>query len=323
MAEGDGQGGDRAFTAKSLYGTEIEPAYSGALSFLRRNYTRDLTGVDIAVLGVPFDLATSNRPGARFGPRAVREASAELAWGPHFPWAFDPFDRLAVVDYGDVLFEYGNPADLVESLQREVAKIVASGAETLCIGGDHFVTLPILRALAAVHGPLSLVHFDAHTDTEDPPGGIDHGTMFTTAIQEGLIAPGRSVQIGIRTHYEYDQHPMTVVDAPSIHRNGVADTVEVIKRVVGDSKAYLTFDIDCLDPSFAPGTGTPVVGGISSAVALEILRGLESLSWIGMDVVEVAPVHDPGHITALAAATLAMEYLCMKAAALAPIDANA
>lgn len=306
--------GDRAFLAKSLYGTGYEPPYTGALSFLRRNYTRDLAGVDIAVLGVPFDLATSNRPGARFGPRAMREASAELAWGPHFPWGFDPFDRLAVVDYGDVLFEYGDPNTLVTSLQSEVGRILAAGVETLCLGGDHFVTLPILRAHSAVHGPISLVHFDAHTDTEEGGGEIDHGSMFRTAIREGLIAPERSVQVGVRTHYEVADHPMLVLDAPSVHRNGVDGTVAAIKSAVGEASAYLTFDIDCLDPSVAPGTGTPVIGGLGSAVALEILRGLKDLAWIGMDVVEVAPAYDVGNITALAAASLAMEYLCIKAA---------
>jgi agmatinase len=308
--------GDRAFLAGSLYGTGFEPAYSGALSFLRRNYSRDLTGVDVAVLGVPFDMATSNRPGARFGPRSVREASAELAWGPHFPWGFDPFERLAVVDYGDVLFEYGDPRDLVTALQSEVARILAAGVETLCIGGDHFITLPILREQAEVHGPISLVHFDAHTDTEEEGGEIDHGTMFRTAIREGIVAPERSVQVGIRTHYERDEFPLVVLDAPRIHRNGVDDTVAAIKAAVGDAKAYLTFDIDCLDPSFAPGTGTPVVGGLSSAVALEILRGLSDLHWVGMDVVEVAPAYDVGNITALAAATLAMEYLCIRASSM-------
>jgi agmatinase len=305
--------GDRAFLAKSLYGTGYEPPYTGALSFLRRNYTRDLTGVDVAVLGVPFDLATSNRPGTRFGPRAVREASADLSWGPYFPWGFDPFDRLAVVDYGDVLFEYGDPQNLVTSLQGEVKRILAAGVQTLCLGGDHFITLPILREHAAVHGPISLVHFDAHTDTEEEGGEIDHGTMFRTALREGLVVPERSVQVGIRTHYDPDGYPMVVLDAPSVHRNGVEETISAIKGAVGDSKAYLTFDIDCLDPSFAPGTGTPVVGGLSSAVALEIIRGLKDVNWIGMDVVEVAPAYDVGNITALAAATLAMEYLCIKA----------
>jgi agmatinase len=304
--------GDRAFLAKSLYGTGYEPPYTGALSFLRRNYTRDLTGVDVAVLGVPFDLATSNRPGARFGPRAVREASADLSWGPHFPWGFDPFERLAVIDYGDVLFDYGDPRSLVKALQEEVARILSAGAQTLCLGGDHFVSLPILREHAAVHGPISLVHFDAHPDTESDGTEFDHGTMFLQAIQEGVIAPERSVQVGIRTHFEQTDYPLTVLDAPTVHRTGADRTIAAIKEAVGDGKAYLTFDIDCLDPSFAPGTGTPVVGGLSTALVLEIMRGLVDLDWVGMDVVEVAPAYDVGNITALAAATLGMEYLCMQ-----------
>jgi agmatinase len=192
--------GDRAFLSKSLYGTGYEPPYSGALSFMRRNYTRDLSGADIAVLGVPFDLATSNRPGA----------SADLSWGSYFPWGFDPFDRLAVVDCGDVLFEYGDPSSLVTALQAEVARTLAAVVQTLCIGGDHFVSLPILRTQAAVHGPVALVHFDARTDTAEERGKIDHVGMFSTAIREGLITPEHSVQIGIRTHYEVDDHPLQV-----------------------------------------------------------------------------------------------------------------
>jgi agmatinase len=244
----------------------------------------------------------------------VREASADLSWGAYFPWGFDPFERLAVVDYGDVLYEFGDARSLVDALQAEVAAILSAGVETFCIGGDHFVSLPILREQARVHGPVSLVHFDAHTDTESEGSEFDHGTMFLTAMREGLVAPERSIQVGIRTHYERAEHEIRVLDAPAVHRMGVDSVVSAIKETVGDSKAYLTFDIDCLDPSFAPGTGTPVVGGLSSAVALEIFRGLVDMQWIGMDIVEVAPMYDVGNITALAAATLGMEYLCMKAA---------
>ncbi|MFQ5958760.1 MAG: arginase family protein, partial [Alphaproteobacteria bacterium] len=191
--------GDHAFTAKSLYGTVAEPPYTGALSFMRRRYTRELAGVDVAVTGVPFDLATSNRPGARFGPSAIRKASAQLAWGPHWPWGFNPFDRLAVIDYGDCYFDYGYADRMLAAVEAHAGEIIAAGVSMLTLGGDHFVSLPLLRAHAKVHGPLSLVHFDAHSDTWAEEN-YNHGSMFFHAKNEGLIEPGRSVQVGIRTH---------------------------------------------------------------------------------------------------------------------------
>ncbi len=308
--------GDHAFTAESLYGTVHEPTYAGALSFMRRRYTRDLAGADIAVTGVPLDTATTNRPGARFGPAAVRAASAHLSWGPPWPWGFDPFDRLAVVDYGDCYFDHGRPDEIPERIEAHAAGILDAGVEMLALGGDHFVTLPLLRAHAKKHGPLALVHFDAHSDTwadDDEEGRVDHGTMFFHAAREGIVDPGRSVQIGIRTHNS-DRLGFTWLDAAFVHENGVAATVAETRRIVGAHKAYLTFDIDCLDPAFAPGTGTPVTGGLSTAQAQAILRALSDIDFVAMDVVEVAPAYDVSQITALAGATLALDYLCLKAA---------
>ncbi|MFQ5985700.1 MAG: agmatinase [Alphaproteobacteria bacterium] len=304
--------GDHAFTETSLYGSEPEPTYSGALSFMRRKYSRDLAGVDVAVSGVPFDLATSNRPGARFGPAGIRKASAQLAWGKVWPWGFDPFDRLAVIDYGDCHFDYGYPDRMLREVEAHAAKIIETGVSLVTLGGDHLVTLPLLRAHTKAHGPLSLVHFDAHSDSWRSDR-YDHGTMFFHAAEDGLIEPKRSVQIGIRTHND-ETHGFTVLEAPWVHRNGIEATVDEIKRVVGDSKAYLTFDIDCLDPSCAPGTGTPVVGGLSTWQAQEILHRLINIDFVGMDIVEVAPLYDVGEITSLAAATLALDYLCVLAA---------
>ena len=306
------QPGDQAFRASGLYGRDHETTYAGALSFLRRKYTRDLSGADVVVSGIPFDSATSNRPGARFGPAAIRAASVQLAELPAFPWGFDPFNRLAVVDYGDCFIDYGYPQKVVEIVEAHATGILASGASMLTFGGDHFVTYPLLKAHARVHGPLALIHFDAHPDTWPDDGErLDHGTMFLRAAREGIVDPQRSVQIGIRTHAP--AQGFTVLDAPWVHRNGVEATVAEIKRVVGDHKAYLTFDIDCLDPAFAPGTGTPVVGGLTSAQALAILRALGDLELVAMDVVEVAPAYDSAEITAMAAATLAHDYLCLQA----------
>jgi agmatinase len=308
-------GWDNAFTASDHYGTvEGSPSYAGALSFMRRKYTRDLKGVDVAVTGIPLDLATTNRPGARFGPRAIRAATPGISWARPWPWAFDPFDRLAVVDYGDCEFDPGEPETMVPFIENHIAEILGAGAASLVLGGDHFVTYPVLRAYAAHHGPLSLVHFDAHSDTwSEKTKRLDHGTMFYHAAREGLVVDSRSVQIGLRTT---NDEPMdfNILDARQVHCQGPEAIAAEVMRIVGGNKVYLTFDIDCLDPSFAPGTGTPVCGGLSTHQALEIIRGQEGIHLVGMDVVEVAPAYDVGEITALAGASLAAEFLCLYAA---------
>jgi agmatinase len=291
-----------------------EAPFYGASTFMRRPYQRDLTGIDIASLGVPFDLAVCNRPGTRFGPRAIRQASRDMSsWSRQYPWGFNPFDYIRAADYGDVIYRYGNAEEMVEQTQACVADILRQGAQTLSLGGDHFVALPILREIAKVHGPVSLVHFDAHTDTEKNDNPYDHGCMFYRAVEEGLIDPDRSVQIGIRTDYDKENDRFTVIDSSEVHRIGNEDTVAKIKQIVKNHKAYLTFDIDALDPAFAPGTGTPVPGGLTSNQALEIMRGLKGIEFIGMDVVEVAPDYDHSEITALLAAQLALEYICLQA----------
>jgi agmatinase len=307
--------GDAAFRRTRLKGSVVEATYAGAQSFMRRKYTRDLTGVDIAVTGIPFDQSVTNRPGTRFGPEAVRKASAQYAWGPYWPWMFDPFDTLSVVDYGDCFFDWGDQPKVTQTIEDHIAGIIAGGASTLAIGGDHYTTYPVLRAYARVHGPLSLIQFDAHRDVEPEEGGrIDHGTMFNIAIQEGIIDPRRSVQVGIRTTYEGEHtYGMKIIYADEVHETSPSEIAAKITEVVGGNKAYLTFDIDCLDPAFAPGTGTPVPGGLSSHQAMSILRKLTQIDFAGMDVVEVSPPFDHAEITALAAAGLAMEYLCLRA----------
>ncbi|MFM8747721.1 MAG: agmatinase [Aestuariivirga sp.] len=309
--------GDNAFRRESLKGTQWEPTYAGALSFMRRKYTRDLTGVDIAVTGIPFDQATSHRPGTRLGPEGIRKASAENAWGPFWPWNFDPFDTLAVTDYGDCFFDWGRKENFPQRLEDHAAEILASGAEMIALGGDHYITYPLLRAHARKHGPLSLVHFDAHRDVEPDDGGrIDHGTMFNYAVKEGLIDPRASVQIGIRTVFTGERtYGFRIVYADEVHDSSPAAVADIIRQVVGGNKAYLTFDIDCLDPSAAPGTGTPIPGGLTYHQAASIIRRLMGIHFIAMDVVEVSPPYDHAEITSLAAASLVMEYLCLKAAA--------
>jgi len=306
---------DLAITRESLYGTVAEPTYGGITSFMRRRYTRDLRGVDLVISGVPFDTATSNRPGSRFGPRAIREASVQSAWTPHWPWEFDPFERLACVDYGDCPFDYGTPEQTPAAIRNHAEKILESGAAMLTLGGDHFISYPLLQAHAAKHGPLSLIHFDAHHDLEcdGEDKRIDHGSMFYHAVREGLVDPSRSIQIGQRTTID-DVMGFQVLNADEAHDRSPRELAEIIRARVGDNPVYLTFDIDCLDPAYAPGTGTPVCGGLSSHQALRILRDLRGINLVGMDVVEVAPPYDHAEITALAAAALAMEMICLYAA---------
>jgi agmatinase len=299
---------DNAFLGP-LMGGSLEPTYGGALSFMRRRYSRELAGVDAVVLGIPFDSAVSNRPGARFGPQAIRRASAIFDGDPQYPFGFDPFARLAVVDYGDCSFDYGRPTTIPASIAAQAREIVGSGARLVSLGGDHFVTYPLLEAHAERHGPLALVQFDAHQDTW-PDGGdrIDHGTFVGRAVREGLVDPARSIQVGIRTIAPEDCG-IAILHADAVDSLGPAGIAARIIERVGDAKAYVTFDIDCLDPAFAPGTGTPVAGGLSSREALALLRALKPLDIVGADVVEVAPAYDHADITAIAGATVAMYYL--------------
>lgn len=289
---------------------------SNAFGFLRcpldfQPYNGDAEWV---ITGVPFDMATSGRSGARHGPAAIRQASTNLAWeSSRWPWNFKLRDKLKVVDCGDVVFNFGDAQDMSDQLQAHAERVLASGKRMLTFGGDHFITLPLLRAHAKHFGKMALVHFDAHTDTYGNGSEFDHGTMFFHAPNEGLIDPNRSVQIGIRTEHDTDNGFM-VLDAAQVNDRSVDDVLAQIKQIVGDMPVYLTFDIDCLDPAFAPGTGTPVCGGLTSDRALKIVRGLQPLNIVGMDVVEVAPSYDHAEITALAAASVALDMLYMQAA---------
>ena len=269
----------------------------------------------MVVTGVPFDMATSGRPGARFGPTGVRQASSQLVWeGARWPWTFALDNHLKVEDSGNVQFKHGEPQTLVENLEAHISQIMEANKTALTFGGDHFITLPVLRAYAKKHGPVALIHFDAHTDTYDGGSKYDHGTLFHHAVQEGLVDTEHSLQIGIRTSYNRKNHPFEVLDAAWVGDHGPQATLERIRQRVGDKKVYVSFDIDGLDPAFAPGTGTPVAAGISIDCALKVIRGLQGLDLVGMDVVEVAPAYDHAEITSLAGATLALEFLYVLAA---------
>lgn len=307
--------GDLAFRATGLRDNGHELPYAGALSFLRRKYTRDLTGVDVAVSGIPFDNAVTFRPGARLGPRAIRAASVQLQELKSFPHGFHPFETLAIADVGDVHLDPHHPETVAPAITAHCAEILAAGAKPLSFGGDHFVAFPLIKAVAAKHGPVALIQVDAHCDTW--PGDdteINHGSMFGRAAREGLINPDTSTQIGLRTYNDSD-HGFEILTAPWVHRNGIDAAVAIARERAGDAPVYLSFDIDALDPAFAPGTGTPVSGGLASWQALELIRGLGGLDHVGMDLVEVAPAYDHAEITAIAAATIAYEWLCLLAIA--------
>jgi agmatinase len=300
---------DNAFTARQLTGAASDPTHAGALSFMRRRYTKSLKGADVVVWGIPFDAAVSNRPGARFGPQAIRRASAIFDNDPQYPFHREPFETLAVIDYGDCLLDYGNHQETPARIEAGARQIIESGAFLLSLGGDHFVTWPLLKAHAEKHGPLSLVQFDAHQDTWFDDGGrIDHGSFVARAVREGIVDPDTSIQIGIRTHAPED-FGIQIIYGHELEEMRPGDVASRIIARAGGRPAYLTFDIDCLDPAFAPGTGTPVAGGPSSAKILSVLRQLNRLDIKGADVVEVAPAYDHADVTAIAGATVAMYTL--------------
>lgn len=303
---------DMAFTRDDPRGLSFENTFGGATSFLRRRYSKDLTGVDIAITGIPFDQAVTNRPGTRLGPRAIREASAIQAFDPPYGWGYDPLSELNIVDYGDVAFDYARVADFPEALTNHIRGILAGGAASIALGGDHYITYPILKAYAEKFGPLSLLQFDAHTDTwaDDEPNRIDHGTMFYKAVKDGLIDPKRSVQVGIRTENP-DTLGFNIIDAREVHETGPVAVAQKIRDILGDHPTYLTFDIDGLDPAFAPGTGTPVWGGLTSGQASIILRDIAGINLVGGDVVEVSPPFDTTGATAVAGAHIDLELICL------------
>ena len=303
---------DTAFTRKTPRGYAFENAFGGATSYLRRTYTKDLTGVDLAVTGVAFDQAVSHRSGTRFGPRAIREASALMPYDPPYGWPTNPLEDMNIIDYGDLAFDYAKTQDFPEALTGHIAKILTAGAGSIALGGDHFITLPILKAYAQKFGALAVVHFDAHSDLwpDDDMTRIDHGTMMYKAVKLGYVDPRRSVQIGIRTTTE-DYLGFHVIGAREVHEKGTAAAVARIKDIVDETKTYLTFDIDALDPAYAPGTGTPVWGGLHSWQAAAMLRDLAGINMVGGDVVEVSPPYDTTGATAIAGAHVAYDLICL------------
>ena len=302
-----------------------EQTFTTARTFLRITHAANAEGADVAFLGIPFDLATSNRPGARLGPGAIRGASGQLAELPAYPGGFDPLQHVRAVDLGDVYLHYGDSRSIPGAIEAAAAAAMETGATLFGLGGDHFISYPLLKATAARHGKLALVQFDAHPDTwQDPkaaPGelAMDHGTMFRTAVETGIIDPARSIQVGIRTWID-DPLGIAILDNAACDDATPDGIAAIIRRVVGEGPCYLTVDIDCLDPAYAPGTGTPVVGGLTPLKLQRVLRALGDLDVVGCDVVEVSPPFDVAGITALNAATILYEQLCRVARRKGAVD---
>ena len=299
------------------------PRFAQPATFMRLPHETDLAGVDVAILGVPFDSGTSYRSGARLGPREIRAQSSLIRPYSYFQ-KISPFEHLRVVDAGDVDAPPVGIEPAYAAIEQGVRRILDAGAVPMIAGGDHSITLPILRAVAAKHGPVSLIQFDAHIDTwGDYFGGkYFHGSPFRRALEEGILTRGGYVQVGIRGPMYGEEedfafqnaHAVTMIDIRQVKTDGVAATIERVRGLV-QGPVYVTFDIDSVDPAYAPGTGTPEVGGLTSYEAQELVRGLAGLDLVGCDVVEVAPQFDgPGQITALLAANILFELLCVIAA---------
>lgn len=295
------------------------PRFGGIATFMRLPGSTALDELDVAVVGVPFDLGTSNRPGARFGPRGIRDESVLLR--PYnMATRAAPFDSLRIDDTGDVATNAFNLADSVERITAHYDALLEHQIIPVTMGGDHTIALPILRAIAKKHGPVGMVHVDAHTDINDTMFGekITHGTPFRRAVEEGLLDGDRVVQIGMRgTGYAADdfdwsrEQGFRVVQVEECWHRSLVPLMEEVRQQVAGGPVYLSFDIDGLDPAYAPGTGTPEVAGLTVPQALEIIRGCRGLDLVGCDLVEVAPIYDTSGATSLTAANLLYEMLCV------------
>ena len=295
----------------------VTPRFSGVRTFMRLPNVQDLENADAAVVGAPFDTGGTFRVGARFGPESIRSVS-------HLLRRYNPalrvgiFDHLSVIDYGDVPVVPGYIEESYERIKEGLELIHRAGVIPIVLGGDHSIALPELRAAAAAHGPLSLVQFDSHPDTWDAYFGQKHthGTPFRRAVEEGLLDPSRSIQVGMRGSI-YDEGDwedaiemgFDLVPTDTVRELGIEETIARVRERVGDARIYVSFDVDFVDPAFAPGTGTPEIGGFTSREAQEFVRGLAGFDIVGCDVVEVLPPYDSAQITALLAANVAHEFL--------------
>jgi guanidinobutyrase len=300
-----------------LGGNEM-PRFAGPATMMRLPAMDSAAGLDVCFVGVPFDIGTSNRGGARFGPRQIRAESA-LIRPYNMATRAAPFDSLSVADIGDVAINTFNLEKSIDLIEVAYDDILANGCKPLTLGGDHTIVLPILRAIKRVHGPVGVVHVDAHADVNDEMFGekVAHGTPFRRAIEEGAIDPKRMVQIGLRaTGYAADdfdwprQQGVRVVPAEACWHRSLDPLMAEVREQLGAGPVYVSFDIDGLDPAFAPGTGTPEIGGLTGPQGIEVMRGCRGLDIVGGDLVEVAPPYDTTGNTALLGANLLYELLC-------------
>jgi len=296
-----------------------QPKFAGIKTYLRLPHLQATQGIDFAVVGVPWDGATSYRTGQRLGPDAIRKVSVTLR---PYNLALDVgiFEHCCGVDYGDLSVVPGYIEDTYDKIEAELCPLVEAGVIPVAMGGDHSITLPELRAIAKTHGPVALIHLDSHTDTNDQYFGRPyyHGSMFRRAVEENILLPANSIQVGMRgsvySKNAYDESTslgFKVVTMSAVRQIGLQRLIEIIKGRVGPNKVFVTFDIDVVDPAFAPGTGTPEVGGLTSSEAIELIRGLKGLNFVGFDVVEVLPDYDVAEITALLAANVIYEFLSL------------
>jgi len=296
----------------------VYPRFSGVPTFMRLPHVPDARQLDIALIGVPFDGGTTYRPGPRFGPRNVRVQSAMIRpWNPVLK--VNPFEKWRIADFGDLSINPLSIEDTYQRITQQLGEVLAAGARPVCVGGDHSILLPILRAIHKQFGPVALVQLDAHGDTWGGYFGSphSHGTPVKYAVEEGLIAKGCALQVGLRgqvySEHDFDfarEHKISIVTAEEFHRGGVGLVKRHLKKL-GRRPTYITLDIDVVDPAFAPGTGTPQVGGLSSPQILDLVRSLRGLDLVGCDLVEVSPPYDNGEITSLLAANLVYELLCL------------
>jgi agmatinase len=296
-----------------------QPKFAGIKTFLRLPYLKTIQGLDFAVAGIPWDGATSYRTGQRLGPDAIRKVSVTLR---PYNLAQDVgiFEHCSGVDYGDVSVVPGYIEDTYDKIEADLRPLVEAGVIPVVMGGDHSITLPELRVIAKTHGPIALIHFDSHTDTNDQYFGRPyyHGSMFRRAVEENILLPANSIQVGMRgSVYSKDAYDEStslgfkVVTMSAVREMGLQRLIETIKGRIGQNKVFVTFDIDVVDPAFAPGTGTPEVGGFTSAEAIDLIRGLKGLNFVGFDAVEVLPDYDVAEITALLAANIVYEFLSL------------
>lgn len=297
------------------------PRFCNSGNFMRMERRDNAKGLDFAIYGIPFDTATSYRPGARFGPQGIRNISVMMKTN-------NPVHEVNILDYlkgadlGDVNIIPGYIHPTYDAIEKFATNIIKDGALPIALGGDHSITLGELRAVAKEHGPVSLLHFDSHADINDEVFGekYNHGTPFRRAIEEGLIDPKKSVQIGMRgSLYDANEFKLAaslglnLIPTHEVRENGLKETIDRAREIIGDNKVFLTFDIDFVDPAYAPATGTPEVGGYTSLEAVNIIRQLKGLNFVGMDIVEVAPIYDVAEITSLLAANIVFEFLSILA----------